>query len=194
MKRTMICLSCFVWAASASAAVEIYVEDVNGLAAIKYACTAEETVRAFALDVSVDAGTIVGISDFHVGESTAADQGYGIFPSAFSRFIEIDAETGEVSAWDVNDYTPLADPQDCPEDTLPGLGTTGVTLELGGLWELDDPLAIPGPTGTLCLLQLSDAANVSVAPNICRGGVVLTNVEAIQPEASGAFVDPANMP
>jgi hypothetical protein len=194
MKRIIIFLSFFVLAASTSAAVQVYVEDVNGLAAIKYACTADETVRAFALDVSVDAGTIVGISGFHIGESTALARGYGIFPAAFSRSIEIDPETGEPSSWDVNDYTPLADPRDCPEGTLAGLETNGVTLEFGGLWELHNPVAIPGPTGILCLLQLSDAANVSVSPNIYRGGVVLTNATTIQPEALGAFVDPANMP
>lgn len=190
----MIFLSLSVLASSTSAAVHVYVEDVNGLAAIKYTCTAGETVRAFALDVSVDAGAIVGISGFHIGESTALARGYGIFPAAFSRSIEIDPETGEPSSWDVNDYTPLADPQDCPKGTLAGLGTNGVTVELGGLWELDNPDAIPGSTGTLCLLQLSDAANVSVAPNVCRGGVVLTKAKAIQPEGLGAFVDPADMP
>lgn len=194
MRATTICLSFLVLAASASAAVQVYVEDVNGLAAIKYTCTEGETVRAFALDVTVDTGNIVGISGFHRGESTAIAQGYGIFPSAFNHSVQVDSETGEVSSWDAQDYTPLANPDDCPEGTLGGLDTPGVTLELGGLWALDTPLAIPGTAGTLCLLELTDAAQVSIAPNLCRGGVVLTDAETIQPEASGGIVDPANGP
>ena len=194
MTRTMICLSILLVASSALASVEVYVEDVNGLAAIKYTCTEGETVHAFALDVTVDVGNIVGISGFHRGESTAQAQGYGIFPAAFSQTIAVDPETGEVASWDADDYTPLADPLQCPEDTLSGLDTPGVTLELGGLWAMDAPLAVPGSTGTLCLLQLSEAANVTVAPNACRGGVVLTHAETIQPETLGGSVDPENMP
>ena len=194
MTRTMICLSFFAVTASALAGVQVYVEEVNGLAAVKFTCTEGETVRAFALDVTVDAGTIVGISGFHRGESTALAPGYGIFPAAFSQTIAVDPDTGEVASWDADGYTPLADPLQCPEDTLSGLGTPGVTLELGGLWAMDEPLAVPGSTGILCLLQLSEAANVTVAPNVCRGGVVLTHAETIEPETQGASVEPANMP
>ena len=66
--------------ASASAEVRVFVRQEKNAAAIKYECTRGEVVRAFALDVSVDRGRIMAISNYFKGESTAAAQGYGIFP------------------------------------------------------------------------------------------------------------------
>ncbi len=176
MRKVVLITAVLLLAISASAAVRIIVENDGGMAAIKYQ-TDGEKVRAFALDVTVSTGTIDNVTDFVVGESTAANPGYGIFPAAFSQFIEVDAETGEVVAWDINDYKPVADPCDCPDDTLQGLGTSGITLEMGALYspaEDNSPNA-PGNSGTLCKLVLSEGANVTVTTNACRGGVVLTN-------------------
>jgi hypothetical protein len=176
MKKLSVVLVVAMMAVSASAAVRIIVEDMGGMAAVKYE-TDGEIVRAFALDVTVDAGVLVGVRDFHRGESTAEKPGYGIFPSAFAAAIEVDPETGEVVDWDVNDYTPEADPCDAPQDTLPGLGTYGVTLEMGALYsppEDDSPNA-PGTEGLLCRLPISEMATVSVKLNKIRGGIVLTD-------------------
>jgi hypothetical protein len=194
MKKLSVVLVVVMMAVSASAAVRLIVEDMDGMAAIKYE-TDGELVRAFALDVTTDAGTFVAVRDFHRGESTEEKPGYGIFPSAFAAAIEVDAETGEVVDWDVNDYTPVADPCDAPEDTLPGLGTYGVTLEMGALYsppEDDSPNA-PGIEGLLCRLAVSDIATVSVKLNKIRGGVVLTDptVEAeIDLERAKATINP----
>ena len=194
--KTMICMLLAITSVQAFGEVRIFIEDFNGTAALKYQCTADETVRAFALDVTVDTGTITGISAFHVGESTAQAKGYGIFPSSFRKTIEIDSETGEVIDWTTPDYTPLADANDCPDGTQLGLDSPGVTLEFGGLWVHDNLDAVPGPTGLLCLLTLSEPANVSVASNICRAGVVLAypEIKSIRPVVTGAYVDPANRP
>jgi hypothetical protein len=194
MRRITILLTLLIFTASANAAIKITVEDVNGLAAIQYECTEGEVVRAFALDVKVDTGTIDGISGFFVGECTLEKQGYGIFPASFRDNIEID-DTGEVVSWDVEGYNPLAKVDDCPEGTLAGLGTDGVTLELGGLWAVDDPALVPASKGTLCLLQISEAANVTVTPNVCRRGIVLAQPEIMvveTPQITGGLVDPAN--
>ena len=194
MRRIAILLTLLIFTASANAAVKITVEDVNGLAAIQYECTEGEVVRAFALDVKVDTGTIDGISDYFAGECTLEKQGYGIFPASFRDNIEID-DAGEVVSWDVEGYNPLAKVDDCPEGTLAGLGTDGVTLELGGLWAVDDPALVPASKGTLCLLQISEAANVTVAPNVCRRGIVLAQPEIMvveTPLITGGMVDPAN--
>jgi hypothetical protein len=174
MRKVVFVITVLILGVSASAAVRIIVENDG---TIKYENTNGEHVRAFALDVTVSKGTIDDVTDFVVGESTAANPGYGIFPAAFSQFIEVDAETGEVIAWDVNDYKPVADPCDCPDDTLLGLGTSGITLEMGALYSPagDDSLNAPGDTGTLCKLVLSDAADVTVTTNTCRGGIVLTD-------------------
>ncbi|MFC1765879.1 hypothetical protein ACFL6U_27860 [Planctomycetota bacterium] len=161
---------------SASAAVRIIVEDVNGKAAIKYE-TDGELVRAFALDISVDTGVLTAISGFHRGESFQATPGYGIFPSAFAAVIDVNEITGEVDTWDVNDYTPLADPCDAPLDTRPGLGSPGVTIEMGALYSPpgDDSPNAPGTSGTLCLMSISETTTVKVTTNKIRGRIVLTD-------------------
>jgi hypothetical protein len=81
---------------------------------------------------------------------------------------------------------------DSPGGTLPGLNSNGVTLEFGGLWDANAPATFPPATGTLCTLQISEAARVSVAANIVRGGVVSATPElSITPIFIGAVVDPS---
>lgn len=169
--------------------VRVFVQEDRGLARIKYECTGEEVVRAFALNVTVDRGQIIGVSNYFRGPSTTAAKGYGIFPAAFRNHITVNSGTN--ANWDVAEYTPLAVVTDCPTDTLPGLNSAGVTLEFGALWDPLLPSSIPGPTGTLCVLRISEAANVSVAPNVSRGGVVSASPELIiTSEFAGALVDP----
>ena len=179
MKKIALILILMVLTSIASATtVRVYVEDVNGLAAIKYECVDSDktTVRAFGLDVFVSSGTITGISGYHQGESTEAAQGYGIFPSSFSQYITVDPNNGLVDSWTVADYTPLANPEH--PGTQPGLGTNAVTLEFGGLWDVTKYDAIPSASGTLCMLKLSEEATVTIEANTVRAGetgVVLIN-------------------
>lgn len=179
MKKAVFILAILALGAYASAAVRVIVENKDGKAAIRYE-TDGEKVRAFGLDVTLGEGTFTGISDFARGESTAASPGYGIFPAKFSQFISVDPETGEVTAWDVNDYNPLADP--CDPGSLGGLGTSGVTIEMGALYypPADDSPNAPPNSGLLCTLSLSQGATVSVTENVVRGGIVLTD-PAVKP-------------
>lgn len=154
---------------SVEADVRVFVEDTNGIALIKYQCTAGEIIRAFALDVSVDRGAIVGISGFFRGISNSRATGYGIFPAALRGRLQTNSTNID---WSAADYTPLANPKDDPSGTLSGLGSTGVTLEFGGLWDPTMFSTIPRAAGTLCALRLSRPANVSVSANKSRGGVV----------------------
>jgi hypothetical protein len=174
-KLSLLLLVTLLCATPAMATVRIIADSNEAqVVAIRYE-TDGEMVRAFALDVTVDMGAFIGISDFIRGESTAEIPGYGIFPANFGRYITVDSETGEVAAWDPNEYTPIADP--CDPGALGGLGTAGVTLEMGALYyppEDDSPNA-PGNTGLLCKLILSTAANVSVTLNEIRSGIVLTD-------------------
>jgi len=174
MKKAAFLLAVLVFGACASAAVRIIVDGDNGLAAIRYS-TDGEKVRAFGLDVKVSSGTFTAISDYVKGESTAAKPGYGIFPARFSQYISVNATTGAVTTWDVNDYNPLADP--CDPNTLGGLGTGGVTIELGALYypAADDSPNAPPNSGLLCKLAISQAAKVTVKENGTRGGIVLTD-------------------
>jgi hypothetical protein len=189
MKRPVLFVAFCILAVPAPADVRIFVEDTNGLAAVRYECTAGEVVRAFALDVTVDRGKIVGITDFFRGLSTAAAQGYGIFPAAFRDFITVTAGTN--ANWDAAGYSPLADPADSA-DTRPGLNSSGVTLEFAAIWNPADPASQPPPSGTLCALQLSQGAHVTVAANPSRGGIVASPSEvSILPQFTGALVGPA---
>ncbi len=174
MKRLSLVLALFLLATPALAAVRIVVETDGTLAAIKYE-TDGEKVRAFALDILTDAGTIDGITDFIRGESTAEAPGYGIFPANFARYINVDVDTGEVEAWNVDDYNPVADP--CDPGALGGLGTDGITIEMGALYYPTDDNSpnAPGNSGTLCKLVLSEEANLTVTLNEARGGIVLTD-------------------
>src|SRR5690242_7617903 len=106
---------------------------------------------------------------FFRGPGSAQATGYGIFPASFRDHL---AGTGSDIDWSSSDYAPLADVTDSPGDTLPGLNSSGVTLELGGLWDPTVAGASPGPSGTLCALQLSQPARVSVSANLTRGGVI----------------------
>ncbi len=194
MKRLSLLLALLVLASPSLAAVRIIVEPNDSTAAIKYE-TDGEIVRAFALDITVDTGIITGISDFIRGESTAENPGYGIFPANFGRYITVDADTGEVATWDVNDYTPVADP--CDPGALGGLGTDGITIEMGALYYPTDDSSpnAPGTSGTLCTLTLSTTANITVSLNEVRGGVVLTDpdvaatVDMLQASAQAVVSD-----
>ena len=175
---------------SVRAEVRVFLQDSNGVALVKYECTAGEVVRAFALDISVDRGQIVSVFGFFRGDSRVGNTGYGIFPRALRDYVFVNGNTN--LDWESIDYTPLASVQDRPADTLPGLNSPGVTLELGGLWDPNTAEAIPAATGTLCALGLSQSANVSVGPNLSRGGVVSAFPESVlHPVFSGAFVGPS---
>jgi hypothetical protein len=176
MRKLSFLLAMLLFATPALAAVKVIIESDGATAAVKYA-TDGEKVRAFALDLTVDKGVITGISDFIRGESTKAQPGYGIFPANFSRYIMVNPDSGEVANWDVNDYTPVADP--CDPGALGGLGTNGITIEMGALYYPTDDASPNAPpnSGTLFQLALSEKANLTVALNEVRGGVVLTNPE-----------------
>jgi hypothetical protein len=190
MKRQLGCLILFILAVGARAEVRISIQDSNGLAYVKYECTAGEIIRAFALDVSVDRGQIVAISSFFRGVSTPGATGYGIFPASLRDNITITSGTNV--DWQNANYTPLAVPADNPSGTLPGLNSSGVTLELGALWDPNSPTAIPAASGTLCALKLSQAAQVSISANVSRGGVVNAVAGApLKTVFTGAAVGPA---
>jgi hypothetical protein len=175
MRKILLTLAVLMLATPALAAVRIIVTDEGNLiAAIKYQ-TDGEKVRAFALDVTVSAGTIDAVSDYKKGESVPGNIGYGIFPANFARHITVDSVTGEVQTWDVNDYTPVADVAD--PGAAGALGSNAITIEMGALYsppEDNSPNA-PANSGTLCKIKVSGETTVTVTENTTRGGVVLTD-------------------
>lgn len=190
MKQLFLFVNLLLLATPAGATVQVFVQGTNGLAFIHYQCTAGEVVRAFALDVKVDRGQILGVTNYFRGPSTATAQGYGIFPASFRDHVTVSSGTN--ANWNASGYSPLADPADNPGGTLPGLNSSGVTLELGALWDPTLPAAFPPASGTLCALQLSQTANVTVAANAARGGIVSAPTGIlIASQFTGALVGPA---
>ena len=160
------------------AAVTITATDLGeGVVAIDYSSDEIELVRAFALDITVDAGTIDAISDFAVGDD---NNGYGIFPANFSRYITVDPVTGEVSDWSVAGYSPVADGND--PGALGGLGTNGITIEMGSLY---DTMA-PATQGRLCTVTCSETCLLTVTTNATRGNVVLEDASEAAMDLTGA--------
>jgi hypothetical protein len=189
-----VLVNALLLATAVEAEVRVSAQESNGLVWLKYECTAGEVMRAFALDVSIDRGQILGVSDFFVGPSSAAANGYGIFPAAFRDHITV--SSGTSANWSVSGYDPLAAVADAPSDTLPGLGSSGVTLEFGALWDAAQPAAAPAASGTLCALTLSQDAtllgtHITVAANASRGGVVASpDGTLVTPTFVGTYVGP----
>jgi hypothetical protein len=189
MRRILPILAGGLLALSCQATVRVFVQDTNGLAWISYQCTAGEVVRSFALDVTVDHGVILGVTNFLRGPSAPGAPGYGIFPSAFRDHVTVTSGTN--ADWSSVDYNPIATVSDSPTNTLPGLYSSGVTLEFGALWDPTSPAAIPPPAGTLCAVRISQMATVTLAANSARGGLVAAPSDVIlTTQFSSATVDP----
>jgi len=172
MKKILLTLVILAIAVPAMAAVTITpVKESATVVRIDYSApSAAERPRAFALDITVAGGaTITGISNYFVGACTSpSNRGYGIFPGT----IVIDAD-GIVTS----DGSPVAPDSDLPADTQDGLGTSGITVEMGSLY--GDVGNAPALGGTLCKVTITGAwTGLTVAANVSRGGVVLENATA----------------
>jgi len=161
---------------SAWAAVTITLTSLGGnKIAIGYNATTElpKLVRAFALDVTATGGTIVGVAGYKVGDD---NNGYGIFPANFSRYITVNPTTGLVDSWDAPAYTPVA-PPDTP-GALGGLGTNGITIEMGSLYDT----GAPSITGVLCTVTVSEGTcKLCVTGNAIRGNIVMEDASEMIP-------------
>jgi len=178
MRKLFFVLVVAVLTSPVWATVTITATDLGeGVVAIDYSSDEAELVRAFALDITVDAGTIDAVSDFKVGDD---NNGYGIFPGNFSLFITVDPATGEVSDWGVAGYSPVADGND--PGALGGLGTNGITLEMGSLYDTK----APSKQGRLCTVTCSESCLLTVNTNATRGNVVLEDASEAVVDLTGA--------
>lgn len=175
MRKMLLAMIVVLFVTPAFATINITVEPLGGgVAAIEY--SGDELARAFALDITIDAGTINAIDEFKIGDDNG---GYGIFPANFSRYIVV-LDTGEVESWDITNYTPVADAND--PGALGGLGTSGITIEMGSLYETQ----APSLSGRLCTVTCSESCSMSVTPNATRGNVVLENATEAEVDLTGA--------
>ena len=175
MKKVVFVLVALVVAAPAFGdAVDITAAQVGSTPVVTITYNAPGKLpRAFALDITVDSGTITGISNFFTGECTSSSKGYGVFPANFNRYIDPEAPN-----WGDANYTPIADVDDLEGDTQGGLDTNGITIEMGSLYV---PPNSPPTSGTLCNITVSGDCNVSLAVNVGRGKVVFEDGNEASP-------------
>jgi len=165
MKKVLVILAILVVAVPAMASVTITATQRAGtkIVDIGYTVTGEPNyMRAIAIDITASDQTITDINNYFVGECNATKQGYGIFPGN----IAINAQ-GVVTSYGTP-VAPAADP--C---ALGGLGTQGITVEMGSLYTGS---LHPANSGILFSITTADCTTLSFSVNAKRGGVVMENV------------------
>jgi hypothetical protein len=157
MRKLVATVVALLLASPALAGVQISCSFSGNDVTIAYDASSEvDLVRAFALDVTVDAGTIDAVA--------WTNPDYDIYPGS----IVIDAG-GNVTDWG----SPIASQSDYPGDTLGGLTTSGVTIEMGSLYAQGE--TPPAASGNLITLTVSGSPCVTITENVIRGGVVMEN-------------------
>lgn len=161
MKKIVLALVALMFAAPAWADVTITCEragDINEVL-VSFDASAEEPslVRAFGLNIQLDNdATILEVDD-------TINAGYYIFPGT----IQIDASTGEVTSYG----TAVGEVSDSP-DTLPGLDSNGITIEMASLYAPTGPGSpnAPASSGPLFSFFVSKSCTVTITANIARAG------------------------
>ncbi|MHC4158273.1 MAG: PASTA domain-containing protein [Planctomycetota bacterium] len=160
MKKIAVFVAILALVTPSMAAVTITTTTNSADCTITIGYTTDANLSGFALDCNVsDGNTIDAITDFHVGESNSSGTGFGIFPGS----IDVNSVSGQVDDFG-NPVAPNSDP-----GALAGLGNSGVTIELGALYEDGNQ---PASAGTLCTLEVSGACLMKIALNTTRGGIV----------------------
>ena len=140
---------------------------------ISYTSDETELIRAFALNIVATDGNVIDVNDYAVGDDNG---GFGIFPGTFAAAnVLVNPTTGEVDNWAVDGYSPVAPAGD--PDAEGGIGTPGVTIEMGSLYDT----AAPGNSGILCSVTFDDdATEFCITANAIRGNVVLESAAEVQ--------------
>jgi hypothetical protein len=168
MKKAFLCLLLIIYPAAAVAGVVISCAQVGDTNQIEVSYTFSDDAnrpRAFGLDIQLDNGMLIGSI---VSGSESED--YWVYPGT------IVIDNGVIT----DDGTPMA-PSTAP-GALGGSGTSGMTIEMGSLYnDPCDPVHQDPPTSPGVLFRFmfhgSTDCNVIISANSARGGVVLENGE-----------------
>ena len=166
MRKVSLILAVLLFTAPVWAVVTITCQQVGTTdeVLVSYVVSGEPNiVRAFALDITVDAGSIIDV-DANVA---TYDPNYNIYPGSI---VIVDGEVNDPG-------NAVADPCDHP-DTQPGLNSSGITVEMGALYDPPDDPCGPPLNGDLLTFRVTATCTVSIAENDSRGGVVLTDPNA----------------
>mgnify|MGYP001146973129 CR=1 FL=1 len=163
MKKILFVLVALMFAAPAWAVVDISMAQVSDSNEVIISITSDEAnlVRAYSLDIQL--APYLDSNTPTVLEVTALNPGYWVFPGT----IQIDAG-GEIT----NPGSPVAEYGDLPSDTLGGLDSNGVTVELASLYAPVGPSSPNAPVqnGALLSVKVSDDACITVTANVPRAG------------------------
>ena len=159
MKKMTFVLAVLLFAAPAWATdVTVTATQVGDTNQVEISYSADVNLpRAFGLDITVTDGNIIACTAAMKGECTATVKGFGIFPGT----IQIDAD-GYVT----DDGTPAAPPG--AKGALGGLGTNGITIEMGSLYQDGNE---PPLSGVLCTITVTESCTVNIAGNAARCGM-----------------------
>ena len=182
MRKLCFVLTALLLTAPAFAGVDVTcaqvaVNDANVV--ISYTASDDANVpRGFGINITVDSGkTITAIK-----AGTESDD-YWVYPG-----------TIDISEGTVNDYGSAIAPKDTnyADREKGGLGTNGVTLEMGSLYHADDVNHPNKPllTGALLTLTISGVdCNVSIEGNAARGNVVLEDTTEAVVDYNGCYLE-----
>jgi hypothetical protein len=166
MRKLCFVLTALLLTAPALATVTISCAQVGETkeVVVSYSSDDANIPRAFGLDITLDNGKTIG-------EITDANGKFWVYPGTIQIAGGVVTDEGE----------PVA-PSDDP-CALGGLGTGGMTIEMGSLHDPCDPEhpTGPGTSGTLLSFTVNigpgEDCNVIIAGNGARGNVVLENTE-----------------
>ncbi len=169
MRKLCFVLTALLLTAPALATITISCAQVGETneVVVSYVSSDANIPRAFGLDITLDNGATIG-------EITDANDKFWVHPG---NILIVD---GNVT----DEGDPVA-PQDgnYPGRELGGLGTGGMTIEMGSLYspnDLEHPTG-PGTSGTLLSFIVDigpgEDCNVTIAGNGARGNVVLENTD-----------------
>lgn len=158
MKKIVFVLVALMCAAPAWAVVDITVAQVGDTNEVIISVTSDEAnlIRAYSLDIKL---TPNGGGDPNILEVTALNPGYWVFPGT----IQINAE-GQVT----NPGSPVGEYGDLPSDTLAGLDSNGVTVELASLYAGDGNE--PVQNGALLSVKVNGDCCITITANVPRAG------------------------
>ena len=174
MRKLCFVLTALLLTVPAMATIDVNCAQVGTTADVEvtYDATADGNIpRAFGLDITVDSSATI---DALVSDSNE----FWVHPGRI--VISSGNITDEANALAVTGST----------GALGGLGTGGITVEMGSLWDDEDANHPnqPPSTGVLLTFTVSGDCNVTIAGNAARGNVVLESTAEASVAYSGCGV------
>jgi hypothetical protein len=184
MRKLCFVVTALLLAAPALATVQITCHQIVGQdppeVAVDYNAVSDGNLpRAFGLNITVDSNEVISAI-------TAVNDKFWVYPGTIQIVGGVIIDQGD----------PVA-PQDSnhPGRELGGIGTGGMTIEMGSLYDPCDPCHPTGPalSGELLRFTISPGtkpdANVTITGNAARGNVVLENTEEAATSYTGCVVN-----